>query len=155
MKRTPLVVLFSLSVLLFVGLVVRGYSPGTDGYLADLGLNVPTSAVVSHDNYPSLTDDEDLLIIQLTPSQIPSLLSQLKTKRGFGLAPIGTRAGTAVQNGLAPTKSFFAGVPKRARVGGFRVDHDKGEPHEWPTFCDFAVDQTTGRVWIYGWSPDN
>ena len=107
MKKRPFKILFSLGALLFVGFVIRGCSPGTDGSLAGLGLNVPTSAVVSHDNYPSLTGDEDLFIIQLPPSQIPSLMSQLKTKRDFGLAPLGTRAGTVVQNGLAPTKSFF------------------------------------------------
>ena len=46
---------------------------------------------------------------------------------------------------------FFAGVPKSAQGGTFRVVHDKGEKSEWATECSLAIDKSTGRVWFYGW----
>ncbi len=149
MKVTPFKVLLAISVLAFVGLAVRGCTPEINPYLLDLGITVQNAAVISHQNYPSLTGDEDLLMLQLPPSQIPSLMAQFKKERDYDSAPFATSIG-----GLAPKKQFFARVPKKALMATFRVDHTESKP-SWPTFCSFAVDKSTGKVWFYGWSVYN
>ncbi|BCM90248.1 hypothetical protein IAD21_02099 [Abditibacteriota bacterium] len=140
MKITPFKVLFSVGALVFVGLAVRGCTPTANPYLLDLGIAVPNSAVLSHQNYPSLMGDEDLLVLQVPPSQVPSLMAQFKKKRDYDSAPFATSI-----NGLAPTKQFFARVPRQSLVGTFRVDHKESSP-AWPTFCSFAIDPSTGKV---------
>ena len=129
--------------------------PTARGFLSTIEIDVPASAITSYASYPSLTSNEDLVALKLSPAQLAALLAQLETKRDYLLGPNGSAPTKATPNGLAPSAKFFASVPKTAQGGSFRVDHGKGEKNEWPTFCEFALDRPTGRVWIYGWSVYN
>lgn len=142
MNITPFKALLSLGVLAFVALAVRGCWPGNNSYMASLGMTVPNSAVLSWQNYPGLTSDEDLLLIQLPPNKIPALLSQFKKKPNFTVELL-----NAGGNTLAPTKQFFAQVPRNALAGTFQ---SKQTGLSWPTHCTFAVDRSAGKVWFYG-----
>ncbi len=140
------------AALAFVGVIVVGCWPGNGNWFSRIDVQVPNSAIVSHENAPSLTGDEEFIVLQLSPAQLRALLTQFKTKRDFAMGP--TRKTSSSAWPTEQQRNFFSSVPPRAQSGGFRFDHVKTSP-SWPTFCSFSVDKSTGRIWFYAWSVYN
>lgn len=146
----------SFAWLAVVALIVIGCWPRGGNWFSIIDVKVPNSAIVSHESYPTDTGGEDLIVLQLSPTQMQSFLAQLKTKRHFRLAPAGNASsstGSAI-NGLAPINKFFSSVPPRAQNGSLQIQHGEGSS-KWFILCSFAIDHVTGRVWFYAWSVYN
>ena len=123
--------------------------PGSS-YLASLGISIPTSSVVTYKEGPfMLKGCECMVAFQLPLTQIPALIKQMRTKEDY---EIGTYPQVVLQSVsyTSYVAKFFAAVPKNATGATFRVMHDRGEKNEWATYCSFAIDKSTGRVWFFG-----
>ncbi len=135
-------------------LIVWAFTGRSGNYFSSINVKVPDSAIVTHQNDSSLTGDEDVTLLRMSPPQLAALLSQFKTKQDFVWAPRTTTPMPPTLPLSAMKKRFFSGVSRGAQSGSFRFDHKETSP-PWPTLCWFSVDQTTGRVWFYGWSVYN
>lgn len=135
-----------------VGLGARSCA-SRGNYFASIGVQVPNSAIVSHQSFPSLTGNEDIIALKMSPAQITATLKQFRTKSNYGLSAPGKIELPLTGNGSADAswKKFLSGVPPRIQNGYFEI-HRGPEDN---TLCWFYLDKPTGRVWFYGWDVYN
>ena len=155
MKIKRLVLVLMAGFLAGIAWFVYGLVPTARGFFSTIQVEVPLSAVTSYQSSVSLTGDENLVALKLTPAQLAALMAQFQTKDKFIIGAYNFTANSPHAGRSDWVAHFFQRIPRAAQSGRFRVVHDRGEADEWRTLCDFAVDKRTGRVWIYGWNAYN
>ncbi len=66
-----------------MGLVVRGCPRAPDEFFPNIGLNVPASAIVSHQTNWGLNSEEHRIVLQIPAASWPTFLAQFKAKSRF------------------------------------------------------------------------
>lgn len=148
-KRLVFVVATLIGVI-FIAFLLWPGQPRRNGHLTDVGISVPESAVTAVEEGPFTLKSSDYMVaFRLLPTQIPALIKQMQTKDNYEIGAYSQVMPKSIT--YTPyAKKFFAAVPKSATGATFLVTHDKGKKNQWATYCFFAIDKATGRVWFYG-----
>ncbi len=135
-------------------LILNGCGVGNGKSALDfLGVKVPTSAVTSYKNQWYLKGEQSYITLKMSPTQIPAFLNQLRSKEDYSYGPFAKEVDEIKHN--AEAAAFYKAVPASAQGGGFSVIHEANSENPYASFCTFAIDKATGKVWFHSTTFDD